>query len=312
MGKEESNRTNKFGTPYKFMVPQDVTHETLNKPIQPLWTTSMQAHYNPGLPTIPILNPHAANSYLHRYVLPNQANSTLLQRDAPHDPSKLSNKIPPVKDAALAFSEMVHKTFGEKSQCSMERIARTLQPENLMFGEARKNGSGSSIPKNDTDGMSRSAATGNKGSPDETHDTNNDFPSTKEDQSNIMLGNENSTLNQNSETGLNASGTTACLTELDDEDEIRRERKRQSNRESAKRSKLRKLRECKELHKDWDTLKDENSLLTQELKMLSEECLELSNENDAIQIHTKESSRYVVVRLGGVQKLRNIQEKNQQ
>lgn len=43
-------------------------------------------------------------------------------------------------------------------------------------------------------------------------------------------------------------------------------------------------KECEELHKQMEMLKDENSVLTQRLKSLSEECLEICNENDAIEV----------------------------
>ena len=44
-------------------------------------------------------------------------------------------------------------------------------------------------------------------------------------------------------------------------------------------------KECEALHRNMDILKDDNSSLTQRLIRLSEECLELSNENDYIQVH---------------------------
>ncbi|KAL2946318.1 hypothetical protein AAZX31_20G007000 [Glycine max] len=110
-----------------------------------------------------------------------------------------------------------------------------------------------------------------------------DFPSTKKQHCNLMLENASSTkLNQDLETGLDASDANAQLVNLE-KDEIRRERKRQSNRESARRSRMRKEKECEELHKQMEMLKDENSVLTQRLKSLSEECLEICNENDAIE-----------------------------
>ncbi|KAK7310362.1 hypothetical protein RJT34_07827 [Clitoria ternatea] len=42
-------------------------------------------------------------------------------------------------------------------------------------------------------------------------------------------------------------------------------------------------KECEELHTNAEILKDENSLLRQRLIRLSEECMELSNENVSIQ-----------------------------
>jgi len=42
--------------------------------------------------------------------------------------------------------------------------------------------------------------------------------------------------------------------------------------------------ECEELCNKIDTLKNENSVLAQTLAKLSEECLELTNENDSIEV----------------------------
>ncbi|KAK7274090.1 hypothetical protein RIF29_15162 [Crotalaria pallida] len=128
-----------------------------------------------------------------------------------------------------------------------------------------------------------------------------DFPSTKQ-QCNAMIGNgkfygsgfvfgylidevsrSNSTeQNQNWGTCLKATGSIAQFSKQE-EDEIRKERKRQSNRESAKRSRKRKQQECEELRRNMDVLKDENSKLTQRLMRLSEDCLEVSTENDSIE-----------------------------
>ncbi|XP_057445177.1 G-box-binding factor 1-like [Lotus japonicus] len=110
-----------------------------------------------------------------------------------------------------------------------------------------------------------------------------DFSSTMNQQFNMVLGNENSTVfNHNLGTGLNASSISAQLTKLE-ADQIRKERKRQSNRESAKRSRLRKQQECDELYQNIDTLKGKNKSLTEQLRSLSEECEALINENDSIE-----------------------------
>ncbi|RDX95465.1 G-box-binding factor 1, partial [Mucuna pruriens] len=276
MGTQKSNM---FDTPYKYMVLED---ETLDKPLPSYWTPSMQAYNNFGSTPTPFPNQHAVGSYMPLYMWPNQANSTLRQSDVLHDPGKLSSKSTVSGDAVLAFSEIVHRTFGEQNLNSIEICARNLQPESSITKESRENGSKSSILKTDRDGVLCRAANGNKGSPDEDHDTNNDFPSTKKQQCNLMLENASSTkLNQNLETCLDASGTNAQVVNLE-KDEIRKERKRQSNRESARRSRMRKEKECEELHKKMEILKEENSMLTQRLKSLSEDCLELCNENNSI------------------------------
>ncbi|KAK7308530.1 hypothetical protein VNO77_42142 [Canavalia gladiata] len=231
--------------------------ETLDKPLPSRWITSMQA------------------------------NSTLHQSDALHDPRRLSSKPTVAGDAALAFSEIVHRTFGERNLNSMERCARNLQPIRSITKKLRENGKKSSIWKDvpetyDKDGVLWSGTNESKGS-HEDHDANNDFPSTTEQQCNLMPENANAIeLNQNLGMGLNASGADAQLAKLE-KDKIRKERKRQSNRESAKRSRIRREKECEELYENMGILKDKNSLLTQRLVRLSEDCVELRNENDSIQ-----------------------------
>eukprot|EP01018_Ginkgo_biloba_P002948 Gb_32028 [translate_table: standard] len=66
---------------------------------------------------------------------------------------------------------------------------------------------------------------------------------------------------------------------LQDERELKRQRRKQSNRESARRSRLRKQAECEELAQRVEALKDENVALRTELNLLGEECKKLSAEN---------------------------------
>ncbi|KAL8217794.1 hypothetical protein R6Q57_021167 [Mikania cordata] len=67
-----------------------------------------------------------------------------------------------------------------------------------------------------------------------------------------------------------------------DERELKRQKRKQSNRESARRSRLRKQAECEELQARVETLNNQNQSLRDELKRLSEECGKLTSENDSI------------------------------
>ncbi|KAK1422133.1 hypothetical protein QVD17_25036 [Tagetes erecta] len=69
---------------------------------------------------------------------------------------------------------------------------------------------------------------------------------------------------------------------VQDERELKRQKRKQSNRESARRSRLRKQAECEELQARVETLNNENHSLRDELKRLSEECGKLTAENDSI------------------------------
>jgi plant G-box-binding factor len=78
--------------------------------------------------------------------------------------------------------------------------------------------------------------------------------------------------------------TSAPPTELwlQDERELKRQRRKQSNRESARRSRLRKQAECEELGTRVDSLNVENVALRTELSRMTEECKRLQAENAAL------------------------------
>ncbi|KAK9066901.1 hypothetical protein SSX86_014225 [Deinandra increscens subsp. villosa] len=69
---------------------------------------------------------------------------------------------------------------------------------------------------------------------------------------------------------------------VQDERELKKQKRKQSNRESARRSRLRKQAECEELQARVETLNGENHSLRDELQKLSEECGKLTAENDSI------------------------------
>ncbi|KAL3637828.1 G-box binding factor [Castilleja foliolosa] len=69
---------------------------------------------------------------------------------------------------------------------------------------------------------------------------------------------------------------------VQDERELKRQKRKQSNRESARRSRLRKQAECEELQHKVETLNTENRTLRDELKRLSEDCEKLTSENNTI------------------------------
>ncbi|XWS42023.1 hypothetical protein CRYUN_Cryun17cG0133100 [Craigia yunnanensis] len=69
---------------------------------------------------------------------------------------------------------------------------------------------------------------------------------------------------------------------IQDERELKRQKRKQSNRESARRSRLRKQAECEELQARVESLANENRNLREELKKLSDECEKLTSENSSI------------------------------
>ncbi|XP_010548353.1 PREDICTED: G-box-binding factor 1-like isoform X3 [Tarenaya hassleriana] len=67
-----------------------------------------------------------------------------------------------------------------------------------------------------------------------------------------------------------------------DERELKRQKRKQSNRESARRSRLRKQAECEQLQHRVESLTSENHGLREELQRFSEECERLKSENNSI------------------------------
>ncbi|CAH9067268.1 unnamed protein product [Cuscuta europaea] len=69
---------------------------------------------------------------------------------------------------------------------------------------------------------------------------------------------------------------------MPDERELKRQKRKQSNRESARRSRLRKQAECEELQKAVGMLTNDNRSLRDEVQKVSEERLKLRAENEFI------------------------------
>ncbi|MCO5574521.1 hypothetical protein L7F22_028306 [Adiantum nelumboides] len=78
---------------------------------------------------------------------------------------------------------------------------------------------------------------------------------------------------------------------MQDERELKKQRRKQSNRESARRSRLRKQAECEELATKVQSLTAENASLREELNRMTEECNKLSAENSSLldQLHMPRS-----------------------
>ncbi|KAK9118247.1 hypothetical protein Scep_016340 [Stephania cephalantha] len=69
---------------------------------------------------------------------------------------------------------------------------------------------------------------------------------------------------------------------IQDERELKKQRRKQSNRESARRSRLRKQAEYDELALRVDALKEENNVLREQLERMREECEKLASENASL------------------------------
>lgn len=97
---------------------------------------------------------------------------------------------------------------------------------------------------------------------------------------------------------------------LQDERELKRQRRKQSNRESARRSRLRKQAECDELAHRADALKDENATLRAEVSRIRSEYDQLLAENASLKERLGEIRGHEDVRSGATDK--NLNNDSQQ
>eukprot|EP00850_Spirogloea_muscicola_P012421 SM000080S22936 [mRNA] locus=s80:278202:280899:- [translate_table: standard] len=74
-----------------------------------------------------------------------------------------------------------------------------------------------------------------------------------------------------------------------DEREVKRQRRKQSNRESARRSRLRKQAECEDLSQRVNSMSSDNSALRMELSKLQDRCAQLVAERDALYEQAKKA-----------------------
>ncbi|KAK6253380.1 hypothetical protein QUC31_015100 [Theobroma cacao] len=146
--------------------------------------------------------------------------------------------------------------------------------------------------RNHTHDPSRSAASGDEASPDGRDDANQDLSATKKQRLNqtkaddyiMMDGSASDVLEPalNLAISNSSAGSISTTAKISDVYDLRKQRRRQLNRESAKRSRLRKQQERDKLEARIEVLKGESSALCEELNRVSEECGRLYEENKLI------------------------------
>ncbi|XVE66676.1 hypothetical protein DITRI_Ditri08aG0097500 [Diplodiscus trichospermus] len=136
------------------------------------------------------------------------------------------------------------------------------------------------------------AASGDEVSSEESDDTNQDLFATKKQRLNqtnaedySMVEDYAADMPENAQnSGIHSSaGAESITTKITDDSELRKQRRRrQMNRESAKRSRFHKQQDCEKLKARIEALKTDNSALHKELDSLSEECIRIDYENEQI------------------------------
>ncbi|XP_051117635.1 G-box-binding factor 1-like isoform X2 [Andrographis paniculata] len=152
------------------------------------------------------------------------------------------------------------------------------------------------------DAGTQSAESGSEGSSDASNDDNNQgLSAAKKGSFDQMLADGASGQSNGASTSFQSSvpamkmhpnvpvastaiGQSGVMNDrwLQDDRELKRQKRKQSNRESARRSRLRKQAECEDLQRTVETLNNENHTLREELQRISEECQKLTSENHSI------------------------------
>ncbi|XP_054776863.1 light-inducible protein CPRF3-like [Prosopis cineraria] len=298
----ETEESNRCATPCKTLITQD---EALNTSFPPHWSTPIQVYHNSGSTATTFVNSYTADFSLNPNIWANRKYNIPLQYDSQHSNKTLSNHLVS-EGTSLTISEREQSIFNEKEIDSRKSCDVNLHPRSIITGKSTENGNGPSMHYIARDGPSCMSSFEGHG----IDDTNNNEFSIDKQQCEVMLTNEDDAekeatdtenfntvhMNRNSASediavnstelnanlGNNVTEAKPRVSKLE-EDEMRRERKRQLNRESARRSRIRKQQELEELQNTVDNLIRENSALKKKLMKLSEDCMELTDSNDSIE-----------------------------
>lgn len=314
--------TGEESTPAKPSKPNSSTQETPITPPYPDWSSSMQAYYGAGATPPPFFPSTVASPSPHPYLWSSQhplmpPYGTPVPYQALYPPGGVyAHPMPTTPSTVQTNMELERKASNGKGRTSMKKSKGTSGSTGLVTGKTGE--SGKPVSDSGNDGASQSAESGSEGSSDASDENTNEqeLAANKKRSFDQMLADganaQNSTSlslvpvkpvvsmpTTNLNIGMdlwtpppagagavkmrsNPSGVSSAAPGTMDERELKRQKRKQSNRESARRSRLRKQAECEELQVRVDTLSNENLSLRDELQRLSEECEKLTSENKSI------------------------------
>ncbi|XP_019446768.1 PREDICTED: G-box-binding factor 1 isoform X3 [Lupinus angustifolius] len=282
------------------------THEIPTAPSYPDWSSSMQAYYAPGAAPPPFYASTVASPTPHPYMWGSQhplmpPYGTPVPYAAMYPPGSVyaHPRMAMTPNAVQHSTEFEVRGPDGKDRNSAKKLKGVSAKTGSKAGESGKTGSGSA-----NDGISQSAESDSEDSSNASDENTNQQESaaTRKGSFNQMLveganAQNNSAGAQSSKMRHNQSGAPGAVAPSTimgrevalgdqwmqpDERELKRQKRKQSNRESARRSRLRKQAECEELQKRVETLGGENQTLREELRSLSEECEKLTSENNSM------------------------------
>ncbi|MED6197171.1 G-box binding factor [Stylosanthes scabra] len=298
--------------------PSSATQEIAPAPSYPDWSSSMQAYYAPGATPPPFYASTVASAAPHPYLWGGQ--HPLIPPYG--TPVPYPAIYPPGSTPSATQTEFVGKGPNGKDRTSAKNSKGTSANNGSKAGDNGKAGSGSGNDGISQSGESGSegssddsdekeSAANKKGSFDKMLADGANAQNNAVTQSSGKAAGSMAATNLNIGMDLwNASSAGADATKLrnnqpaapgavtpptimgrevalgeqwiQDERELKRQKRKQSNRESARRSRLRKQAECEELQKKVESLGNENRTLREELQRVSEECEKLTAENNSI------------------------------
>ncbi|CAN6910806.1 unnamed protein product, partial [Brassica oleracea] len=260
----------------------------------PDWSNSMQAYYGGGGTPSPFFPSPVGSPSPHPYMWGAQHHmmppyGTPVPYPAMYPPGAVyAHPGMPMPPSSAPTNETVKEQApGKKSKGSLKRKGEG--------GEKAPSGSGN-------DGVSHSDESVTGGSSDENDENANhqEHGSVRKPSFGQMLADASSQSNTTGEmiqgsvpmkplapgTNLNMGmdlWSSQAGVPVKDERELKRQKRKQSNRESARRSRLRKQAECEQLQQRVESLTSENQSLRDELQRLSGECEKLKTQNSSIQ-----------------------------
>ncbi|XP_075673180.1 G-box-binding factor 1-like isoform X3 [Castanea sativa] len=296
--------------PPKWFVPLFSSQETPKTPSQPDGPTFVQAYYGSEATAPPFVTSSSAASLMFNpYMWGNQQCMLQygpgLQYHAPYNKEVYANSNI-VKGVGLAIPKKEERFLKGKDLDSMSEHKRSSENLILVGNGSRESEKAASSTRNDGGGPSRSDVSGSEGSSDDSDVMNQEFPKSKRQRFNQLLAdgvvarNKASVQDCGANTDLALHDSVANVAETDlnlgmslsassaqpfltkEGIDLRNERRKQSNRESARRSRIRRQQECEKLQALAEMLKTETSMLKEELVRLSEECGEVDEENNSL------------------------------
>ncbi|GFP84439.1 g-box-binding factor 1 [Phtheirospermum japonicum] len=310
------------GTPAKSSEPPSSMQEAHTMPAYPDWSSSMQAFYGAGATppffasTAASPTPHPFLWGGQHHLMPPYGTPVYPAMYPPGGvyahPNMVTNS-----GNVHGTAELDGKSTEGKDRSSCKKVKGNLGNHGLVGAKLVDGGKATSGSGNDIG--TQSADSGSEGSSDASDDNNQDFSKTKKGSFDQMLAdgaNAQNGVQPNLQTSVagnpvvsgpatnlnigmdlwNGSGPNRASVSptvvapsgvmsdqwVQDERELKRQKRKQSNRESARRSRLRKQAECEDLQQRVDKLSNENHTLRDELQRLSEDCDKLSSENISI------------------------------